>query len=94
MRSFILCFILIVLLTIVFGLGVSQTLAGLMLIPFCALPFVLIGLGWSARGVFAGRRLALVTTEQRPAPTANRSGVSQRRQRLTSPEMAAEEHTL
>lgn len=89
MRSFALCFILIVLLTLVFGLGVSSTQAGLMLIPFCALPFVLMALGWTARGLFAGRRLALVSAEGRTSSASNANAL--RRQRAPVP---AEEHTL
>lgn len=64
MRGFIIAAVLFVVLMIFFGAGLFGSQSGLMLVSFCGSPFVLFALGWSTRGLLAGRRLALVEAQQ------------------------------
>jgi len=82
MRSFAIAMILLVLIGISFVAGVISTQTVPMLISFCAMPFVLIALGWTARGLMSGRRLALVEVDQR------RATQKPRRQVVASPQTA------
>lgn len=87
MRSFIISAILFALLGIGFLIGIIDAQATPMLISFCAMPFVMLFLGWSARGLISGKRVALVPLEQhhpaqpqqrrRPTPQQQSQSVEQ-----------------
>lgn len=79
MRSFTLSIVLLILLGICFAVGLVTTQAAPMLISFCASPFIMLAIGWTARGLLAGRRVALVEVEQR-RPQPQRRQQPQRQQ--------------
>lgn len=95
MRSLVLISLLLCLLVIGFLYGTANNLSAFMIGGFCLTPFLLIGFGWSLKGLFAGRRLALVESSDRERLTRPRERMQpmeQRRERIS--DASAIERTL
>lgn len=64
MRGFIVSAVLLVAITVAFISGMFSAQTGLVMVAFCASPFVLFATGWTARGALGGKRIMLVSDEQ------------------------------
>lgn len=63
MRGFVTTLGLVIGLFLFFVLGLFAAQSGLMIISFCAAPFAIFALGWSAKGLLAGKKIRLVEAE-------------------------------
>lgn len=88
MRGCLLSLALFALIIVGFIVGVIGSQPGLMIVSFVASPLVWFIGGWSARGMFNGRRLTFVEVEGR---SSNPATSSQRTRRLQTQERPAEQ---
>lgn len=63
MRGFVTTLGLVIGLFLFFVLGLFAAQSGLMIISFCAAPFAIFALGWSAKGMLGGKKIRLVEAE-------------------------------